>query len=127
MKTIKNHFKVSLNEVVLALVSSAIRSYLLEYAKLPEESLRTNIPVSIRSEVDDQLSNKVTTTTVTLATDLDDPLARLQAITSMAFTLGFSLGMLWAGLAIDRFGLTALVGGAAVLGLLSVVVVIAKK
>jgi MFS family permease len=61
--------------------------------------------------------------------ELADPAyqARLQAITSMAFTLGFSLGMLWAGVAIDRFGLTALVGGAAVLGLLSVVVVIVKK
>ncbi|HSR35404.1 MAG TPA: MFS transporter [Anaerolineae bacterium] len=53
--------------------------------------------------------------------------ARLQAITSMAFTLGFSLGMLWAGVAIDGFGLTALAGGAAVLGLLSLGVVIIKK
>jgi MFS family permease len=61
--------------------------------------------------------------------ELADPeyQARLQAITSMAFTLGFSLGMLWAGAAIDFFGLTALVGGAAVLGLLSVIVVIVKK
>jgi predicted MFS family arabinose efflux permease len=61
--------------------------------------------------------------------ELADPAyqARLQAITSMAFTLGFSVGMLWAGVAIDLFGLTALVGGAAVLGLLSVVVVIVKK
>jgi MFS family permease len=61
--------------------------------------------------------------------ELADPAyqARLQAITSMAFTLGFSLGMLWAGVAIDRFGLTALVGGAAVLGLLSLVVVIIKQ
>jgi MFS family permease len=61
--------------------------------------------------------------------ELADPAyqARLQAITSMAFTLGFSLGMLWAGVAIDQFGLTALVGGAAVLGLLSVVVVIVKR
>ncbi len=61
--------------------------------------------------------------------ELADPeyQARLQAITSMAFTLGFSLGMLWAGVAIDRFGLTALVGGAAVLGLLSVIIVIVKK
>jgi predicted MFS family arabinose efflux permease len=50
--------------------------------------------------------------------------ARLQAITSMAFTLGFSLGTLWAGVAIDRFGLIALAGGAAVLGLLSVVAVV---
>jgi predicted MFS family arabinose efflux permease len=53
--------------------------------------------------------------------------ARLQAITSMAFTLGFSLGMLWAGIAIDSFGLTALVGGAAALGLLSVVVIFIKR
>jgi MFS family permease len=61
--------------------------------------------------------------------ELADPAyqARLQAITSMAFTLGFSLGMLWAGVAIDQFGLTALAGGAAVLGLLSVVVVIVKR
>jgi len=53
--------------------------------------------------------------------------ARLQAITSMAFTLGFSLGMLWAGVAIDQFGLTALAGGAAVLALASVVVVITSR
>jgi MFS family permease len=61
--------------------------------------------------------------------ELADPAyqARLQSITSMAFTLGFSLGMLWAGAAIDLFGLTALASGAAALGLLSVIVVIAKK
>jgi MFS family permease len=53
--------------------------------------------------------------------------ARLQAITSMAFTLGFSLGMLWAGVAVDRFGLMALVGGAVLLGLVSTVVIIIKK
>ncbi len=61
--------------------------------------------------------------------ELADPAyqARLQAITSMAFTLGFSLGMLWAGVAIDQFALTALAGGAAVLGVLSVVVIIVKR
>ena len=51
--------------------------------------------------------------------------ARLQALTSMAFTLGFTLGMLWAGIAIDAFGLAALVCGAVVLGVLSVVILIA--
>jgi len=61
--------------------------------------------------------------------ELADPAyqARLQAITSMAFTLGFSLGMLWAGVAIDQFGLTALAGGAALLGLVSMVVAIFEK
>lgn len=80
MKAVKQHFKVSLNDVVLALVSTAVRNYLLRHSELPEQPLRTNIPVSIRSGDDDQFSNKVTNTTVTLATDLDDPVERLQAI-----------------------------------------------
>jgi diacylglycerol O-acyltransferase len=80
LKRIKNHFGVSLNDVVLALVSSAIRGYLLEYSELPQESLRTNIPVSLRSEADAQFSNKVTNTTITLASNIEDAVARLQAI-----------------------------------------------
>ena len=80
LKAVKDHFEVSLNDVVLALVSTAVREYLREHGELPEESLRTNIPVSLRSSDDDQLSNRVTTTTVTLATDLADPAARLRAI-----------------------------------------------
>ncbi len=46
--------------------------------------------------------------------------ARLQAITSMAFTLGFALGGLWAGVAIDQAGVSALLAGAAALALCSV-------
>ena len=80
LKKVKNHFGVTLNDVVLALVSGAIRSYLLDLDELPDEPLRTNIPVSLRSQDDEQLSNKVTNTTVTLATDHADPLLRLQAI-----------------------------------------------
>ena len=53
--------------------------------------------------------------------------ARLQAITSMAFTLGFSLGMLWGGAAVDRFGLAALLGGAGGLGLLSAIVIVIQR
>jgi hypothetical protein len=61
--------------------------------------------------------------------ELADPAyqARLQAITSMAFTLGFSLGMLWAGTALDLLGMMGLVAGAAVLGLISAVVVMLRK
>jgi WS/DGAT/MGAT family acyltransferase len=80
LKTVKEHFGVSLNDVVLALVSGAIRDYLLTHAELPVDALRTNIPVSLRTSGDKQLSNKVTNTTVTLATNLDDPVARLRAI-----------------------------------------------
>ena len=45
--------------------------------------------------------------------------ARLQAITSMAFTLGFALGGLWAGAAVDQAGVSALLAGAAALALCS--------
>jgi len=80
LKAVKKRFGVSLNDVVLAVVSTAVRNYLQRYSELPSQALRTNIPVSIRSGSDDQFSNKVTNTTVTLATDLDDPMERLQAI-----------------------------------------------
>lgn len=80
IKAIKNQLGVSLNDVILALVSSAIRGYLLSRNELPEEALRTNIPVSVRSQADDPLSNKVTNTTVTLATNIEDPLERLREI-----------------------------------------------
>lgn len=80
MKLIKNQFEVSLNDVVLALVSGAMRKYLKKNSELPHEPLRTNIPVSLRTADDDQMGNKVTNTTVTLATDLNDPLDRLKEI-----------------------------------------------
>ncbi len=41
---------------------------------------------------------------------------------TMAFTLGFSLGLLWAGIAIDRLGPVAMVGAAFAPGLFSVAV-----
>ncbi|NOZ28123.1 MAG: MFS transporter [Chloroflexi bacterium] len=45
--------------------------------------------------------------------------ARLQAITSTVFNVGFPIGMLWGGLAVDRFGVRALLGGAVVLAAVS--------
>jgi predicted MFS family arabinose efflux permease len=45
--------------------------------------------------------------------------ARLQSITSMVFALGGAIGQLWGGIVLDRFGVASLVGGAAVLGALS--------
>lgn len=50
--------------------------------------------------------------------------ARLQSVTSMAFTLGTPLGALWGGAAVDRFGLSAMVAGAAILVLISLAVLI---
>ena len=52
--------------------------------------------------------------------------ARLQAITSMAFTLGTPLAAIWGGLAVDRFGLASLLAGAGLLALLSLGVLVSR-
>lgn len=51
--------------------------------------------------------------------------ARIQSLTSMAFTLGTPLGALWGGVAVDRFGLPSLIVGAVVLALISMVILAA--
>ena len=80
IKRVKNHFDVTVNDVILALVGTSMREYMLSLGNLPEISLRANIAVSLRTEEDDGFSNKVTQTPVTLATDELDPGTRLRAI-----------------------------------------------
>jgi WS/DGAT/MGAT family acyltransferase len=80
VKAVKSHFGVTVNDVVLALVASSLRDYLLQRGELPEEPLRASIAVSLRTADDGGLGNLVTAAGVTLATDLDDPLERLRAI-----------------------------------------------
>lgn len=82
IKSVKNHFDVTVNDVVLAIVGSCLRNYLGERGDLPDESLRTSIAVSLRDDNDGEFSNRITATNVTLATAVADPVARLQAIAS---------------------------------------------
>jgi predicted MFS family arabinose efflux permease len=46
--------------------------------------------------------------------------ARLQALTTMAFTLGGMVGLLWGGVAVDHFGPVALLGSAGALAVVAV-------
>ena len=52
---------------------------------------------------------------------------RLQALTTMTFNQGSILGSLWGGAAVDRFGRVALLGGAVVLAVLSILVAIMAR
>ena len=77
---VKKRFEVSVNDVLLALTASAMRSYLSRTDSLPLEPLRANIAVSLRKEGDQAVSNAVTSVNVCLHTDVADPAARLAAI-----------------------------------------------
>lgn len=84
VKLVKNHFGVTVNDVVLALVGGSLRSYLFARDELPDEPLRSSIAISLRTDDHDAFSNQVSTATVSLATDADDPVERLRAIATDA-------------------------------------------
>ena len=58
----------------------ALRRYLSRLDELPDEPLRAGIAISLRAEGEEDLSNRVTSAPVTLATDRDDPAERIRAI-----------------------------------------------
>jgi WS/DGAT/MGAT family acyltransferase len=80
IKFVAEQHKVSINDVVLALVGGALRAYLRSRKDLPQEALRALMAVSLRSSGDEEFSNQVTNAPVTLATNIASPRGRLQAI-----------------------------------------------
>lgn len=81
VKAVKNAAGCTVNDVVLALCSGALRTWLDERGEEPDGSLIAMVPVSVRSTDESGThGNKVSTAFASLATDLDDPLARLTAI-----------------------------------------------
>jgi len=80
IKAIKNRVSgTTVNDVVLAICSGALRRYLQASEELPEKPLVAMAPISVREEVDSGL-NRVSAMLVDLATCEADALRRLAAI-----------------------------------------------
>ena len=80
VKTVKDHFGVKVNDVVMALVSGVLRKYLIDREELPEPSLVAMVPVSVHDRSDRPGRNQVSGMFSSLHTDLDDVGQRLTAI-----------------------------------------------
>ncbi len=81
VKRVKNHFGMTVNDVVMALTATALRRWLLDHDALPEGPLVAAVPVSTRSE--DQRGdggNQVSVMLAELPTHLADPEKRLRAM-----------------------------------------------
>ena len=71
---VKRAFGVTVNDVVMALCASVLRTYLGDRDELPGDPLVAMVPVSVRSGGEsDIFSNQVSGVTCSLHTDLDDP------------------------------------------------------
>ena len=74
---------VTTNDVVLAMCAGALRAYLVEQDALPDTPLVAMVPVSLRSEGEqDAGGNMVGTILCNLATDINDAAKRLDAIST---------------------------------------------
>ncbi|MEJ2371773.1 MAG: wax ester/triacylglycerol synthase family O-acyltransferase [Gemmatimonadales bacterium] len=79
VKTIKQAFGTTVNDVVLAACCASLRSWLAAHGGLPERPLIATVPISVRHQ-GDQAGNRVSVIRVHLPMDLDDSVERLLAI-----------------------------------------------
>ncbi|GAA1135379.1 wax ester/triacylglycerol synthase family O-acyltransferase [Kribbella jejuensis] len=71
----------TLNDVLLAMCSGALRNYLLEQNALPDKSLTAMVPVNLRTkDTGPGGGNSLATLIADLATDLSDPEQRIRRI-----------------------------------------------
>jgi len=81
VKTVKNAFGVSVNDVVMAMCAGALRRWLADHDALPGAPLIAMIPVSIRDPASKgALGNKVSAMLATVPTHVIDPDQRLEIV-----------------------------------------------
>lgn len=80
VKRIKNTFGTTVNDVVLAVCSTALRKYLDQLDALPSKPLVAMVPMSVHAAESRPGTNRVSGMFMSLSTDIDDPVGRLEAI-----------------------------------------------
>jgi len=81
VKAIKNEFGTTVNDVVLALCTTALRRYLQRRGELPDTPLTAAIPVSTRTQGEiGSYGNRVSGLFTLLPTNIADPIERLRTV-----------------------------------------------
>jgi diacylglycerol O-acyltransferase / wax synthase len=85
VKLVSRVFEATVNDVILACVSGGLRRLLSERGERTAQPLVAMVPVSTRPEGEaEELGNQVSGMLVSLASDVDDPVERLDAISESA-------------------------------------------
>jgi WS/DGAT/MGAT family acyltransferase len=81
VKAIKNTFGCTVNDVVMAVCTAGLRTWLDECGELPAEPLAGFVPMSVRTpEQQGTFGNRVSVMLTELPTDIPDPVERLRRI-----------------------------------------------
>ena len=80
IKAVRHHFDVKINDVILALVTTALRRYLVDVDALPDKPLIASVPVSTREIDDTDVGNKIASMFVALPVQVEDPIERMHVI-----------------------------------------------
>jgi WS/DGAT/MGAT family acyltransferase len=116
VKAVKNKAGGTVNDVVMALSTGALRRWLIDHDALPDDPLVAAVPVSIRTEDErGTAGNKVSTMFAPLPTHVEDPVERLKACSEAMRAAKEQHGALPATLLSDvtQFAMPALAGQAA--------------
>ncbi|TJZ77898.1 wax ester/triacylglycerol synthase family O-acyltransferase [Rhodococcus oryzae] len=83
LRLVAKHAEATINDVVLAMCSGALRGYLGDFDALPADPLIAMVPVSLRGEQrEGKAGNEIGVLMCNLATDLADPANRLATVTA---------------------------------------------
>ena len=81
VKRVKDHYGMTVNDVVMALATSTLRRWLLDHDALPSTPLVAAVPVSVRAKDQrGELGNQVSVMVAALPTHVADPVERVEAM-----------------------------------------------
>src|SRR6476620_8337425 len=121
VKAVAKLTKSKVNDIVMTISAGALRRYLDARNALPDGPLLAAVPVSLRKAGNADMNNQVTAMLCNLATDIADPIQRLEAIVASSTDSKKRLedirdvirtDMTWLGAPIIITGMARLVGQA---------------
>ena len=84
VKKVKDRFGITVNDVVTAMCSGALRRFLLDRGEMPDAPLIATVPMSVRAKSDRPGRNQTSWMFCRLATDIEDPGERLGVVAESA-------------------------------------------
>jgi len=82
VRRLRKELDAKVNDIVLALCAGSLRHYLQDRDQLPSSPLMASVPISTKVGDSESGGNQVASMNVPLATDIEDPVERVAAITA---------------------------------------------